>query len=102
MVLPYVLPLVNQARTLAQTLVGNPTPVLLPAMPIVVKTPACPLVVAPPGVEARGAWRMDREDESGCRALFVDESGGVLGFALSRDECSARHSLAAILPPVFY
>ena len=46
--LPYVMPIMQQARALAATLAGTPTPVLYPAMPVIVKTPACPTVVCPP------------------------------------------------------
>ena len=48
-VLPFVQPLLQQARALAATLAGTPTPVSYPAMPVVVKTPVLPLTVAPPG-----------------------------------------------------
>ncbi|MEC7120408.1 MAG: FAD-dependent oxidoreductase, partial [Pseudomonadota bacterium] len=40
--LPYVMPLMQQARALAKTLAGEPTPVHYPAMPVAVKTPAAP------------------------------------------------------------
>jgi rubredoxin-NAD+ reductase len=40
LVLPFVMPLMQAARALAQTLTGHPTPVYYPTMPIVVKTPA--------------------------------------------------------------
>ncbi|MGE5491140.1 MAG: NAD(P)/FAD-dependent oxidoreductase, partial [Actinomycetota bacterium] len=43
--LPFVLPLMQQARALARTLAGVPTEVAYPVMPVVVKTPACPTVV---------------------------------------------------------
>src|SRR5512143_190649 len=46
--LPYVQPLMVQARALAATLTGNPTPVAYPAMPVIVKTPAHPVAALPP------------------------------------------------------
>lgn len=48
--MPYVMPLMNQAKALAKTLSNSqhlPTAVTYPAMPVAVKTPSCPLVVLP-------------------------------------------------------
>ena len=39
---PYVLPIMHAARALARTLVGQPTRVAFPVMPITVKSPASP------------------------------------------------------------
>ena len=50
--LPYVMPIMQQARALAATLAGTPTAVIYPAMPVIVKTPACPTVVCPPPTDA--------------------------------------------------
>jgi len=81
-VLPYVQPLLVQARALAATLTGTPTAVAYPPMPVVVKTPACPLAVLPPPPGAAGTWTMD-EDRDGMEAGFRNETGQLLGFALT-------------------
>jgi rubredoxin-NAD+ reductase len=44
-VMPYVMPLMTAARAMAKTLLGTPTPIVFPAMPVRIKTPACPLTV---------------------------------------------------------
>ncbi|RYZ86996.1 MAG: FAD-dependent oxidoreductase, partial [Moraxellaceae bacterium] len=54
--LPYVMPLMQQARALAKTLTGTPTAVHYPAMPVAVKTPAAPLTVLPAPVDAAVTW----------------------------------------------
>lgn len=48
--MPYVMPLMNQAKALAKTLADSnvpPTKVSYPAMPVAIKTPSLPLVVLP-------------------------------------------------------
>lgn len=98
--LPYVLPIMQQARALAATLTGTPTRVELPAMPVVVKTPACPLVVCPPAPGAVGAWSSERDDSAGAVYLFFGEAGHLLGFALAGDSCNQRRQFAARVPPL--
>lgn len=99
--LPYVLPLMAQARALAATLAGKPTPVSYPAMPVVVKTPAWPTVVCPPPAEAQGQWQVSETDEA-VEARFVgtaaDGSDVLLGFALQGKAVSQRQALAAQVP----
>lgn len=96
--LPYVLPLMQQARALAATLSGTPTPLVLPALPVVVKTPACPLVACPPSADAPGAWIQERDDAAGAIYHYVGADGGLLGFALAGDACGSRRQLAARVP----
>lgn len=95
--LPFVLPLMQQARALAATLAGTPTPVLYPAMPVIVKTPACPTVVCPPPPGAAGHWDVELA-ETACVARFVDPHGSLLGFALLGTATTQRQALAAQVP----
>ena len=101
LVLPFVLPLMNAARTLAKTLTGNVTQISYPAMPVVVKTPAHPVVVSPPAPDASGDWEIDLE-ESGARALFRAANGSLLGFVLTGDKVSEKQALAKELPVVLH
>ncbi|MDX5363564.1 MAG: FAD-dependent oxidoreductase [Pseudazoarcus pumilus] len=98
--LPFVMPLMHQARALAATLAGTPTAVQYPAMPVLVKTPACPTVVCPPPAGAAGDWRVERDDEGVC-ALFEDSAGELLGFALLGKATARRQELAARVPRPF-
>jgi rubredoxin-NAD+ reductase len=91
--LPYVQPLMVQARALAATLTGTPTPVVYPAMPVMVKTPAHPVAVLPPRIGAAGGWKVECSD-SGICALHLDASGRMQGFALTGSETSKRNTLA--------
>ena len=95
--LPYVAPILQQARALAATLSGNATPVVYPAMPVVVKTPACPTVVCPPPPSANGDWSV-QESEDSVDARFTDTDGSLRGFALLGAAITQRQKLAAQVP----
>ncbi len=95
--LPYVMPIMQQARALAATLAGTPTPVLYPAMPVLVKTPACPTVVCPPPLDASGAWSVTLTDDA-CDARFLSGDGQLLGFALLGTATTQRQALVAQVP----
>ncbi|WP_035051946.1 NAD(P)/FAD-dependent oxidoreductase [Andreprevotia chitinilytica] len=95
--LPFVLPIMQQVRTLAATLAGTPTPVKYPAMPVVVKTPACPTVVAPALTGMAGEWQVNT-DETGVEAKFIAADGSLLGFALLGEASKQRQTLAPQLP----
>jgi rubredoxin-NAD+ reductase len=90
--LPYVQPLMVQARALAATLAGTPTPVVYPAMPVMVKTPAHPVAVLPPRLGAAGGWKVECGDTGIC-ALHVDDAGGLQGFVLTGSETGRRNTL---------
>ncbi len=90
--LPYVQPLMVQARALAATLTGTPTEVVYPAMPVMVKTPAHPVAVLPPKPGAAGGWKVDCGDAGIC-ALHLDDSGRLQGFALTGSETGRRNAL---------
>ncbi|MDP2639095.1 MAG: FAD-dependent oxidoreductase [Betaproteobacteria bacterium] len=96
--LPYVLPIMQAARALAKTLTGTATPVVYPAMPVVVKTPAMPVVVCPPPA-LPGSWKL-QQDASGIEARFEDESGKLLGFALVGAATARKQALTRLTPPV--
>jgi rubredoxin-NAD+ reductase len=99
--LPYVLPLMQQARALAATLAGKPTSVSYPAMPVVVKTPAWPTVVCPPPAKAHGQWQVTATDEAvEARFFSADNPEQLLGFALQGKAVTQRQALAALVPPV--
>ena len=95
--MPFVMPLMQQARALAATLAGTPTPVKYPAMPVVVKTPAWPTVVCPPAANAVGAWAV-QADADALDARFIGTDGRLLGFALMGTATSQRQALAVQVP----
>jgi rubredoxin-NAD+ reductase len=97
--LPFVLPIMHQARALARTLTGTPTTLCYPAMPVVVKTPACPTVVCPPAPGAEGTWQCQSVTD-GLEARFLGPAGELLGFALLGSATAQTKALAAQLPVV--
>lgn len=98
-VLPFVMPITHAARALAATLAGNPTQVRYPAMPVIVKTPACPAVVSPPDFNIKGEWHVEA-DQNGVKALYRDETGRLLGYALLGAATQEKNNLTPQLPPV--
>jgi len=95
--LPFVAPLLAQARALAATLLGEPTPLHLAAMPVVVKTPALPLVVCPPKPGLAGDWQLEM-DGNDAQAIFIAEDGSEAGFALAGGKTKLQRELAKRMP----
>jgi rubredoxin---NAD+ reductase len=91
-VLPYVMPLMHQARALAATLAGTPTEVRYPSMPVSVKTPCAPVVVVAPPADAIGEWVVDLRDD-GAEATFVGADGRLAGFALLGAATGSRSAM---------
>lgn len=79
--LPYVMPIMQQARALAKTLNGETTAVHYPAMPVAVKTPAAPLTVLPTPANIDVTWDTE-EFEDGMIAKATDTEGTLRGFVL--------------------
>ncbi|BAN51282.1 NAD(P)/FAD-dependent oxidoreductase [Metapseudomonas resinovorans] len=95
----YVMPLMACARSLAQTLAGNPTAVNYGPMPVTVKTPACPLVVSPPPRGMEGEWTVEGAG-SDIKALYRDAAGSLLGYALTGAAVQEKLALNRELPPL--
>ena len=100
LVLPFVLPIMQQARALAATLAGTPTRLNYPAMPVVVKTPACPTVICPPAPDAAGNWQIRGGGDAGAgiEAQFLAPDESLLGFALLGAATARKQALAAHAP----
>ena len=81
LLLPYVMPIMQQARALAKTLSGQSTAVHYPAMPVAVKTPAAPLTVLPVPMGVDANWE-NEEFEDGMLSKATDADGTLRGFVL--------------------
>ncbi len=97
LVLPYIMPIMQAARALAPTLLGQETLLTYPAMPVMVKTPALPTIVSPPPNGANGQWAVSSAD-GGVQALFKSPDGKLLGFALLGPATAQRAALTKELP----
>jgi rubredoxin-NAD+ reductase len=95
--LPFIAPLLAQARELAAILDGEDRSLQLPALPVVVKTPLLPLVVCPPPPGLTGTWRVEPQPH-GARALFLSTDGAEVGFALAGKATSQQRALAQRMP----
>lgn len=96
--LPYVMPLMQQARALAKTLTGDTTHVHYPAMPVAVKTPAAPLTVLPAPTNVDINWETEEFDD-GMLAKAYDSEGTLRGFVLlGATAGKQRLTLAKLVP----
>lgn len=96
--LPYVMPIMQQARALAKTLSGETTAVHYPAMPVAVKTPAAPLTVLPAPMNVDVNWETE-EFEDGMLAKAFDTEGTLRGFVLLGATASKqRLTLTKLVP----
>lgn len=96
-VLPYIAPILNCAKALAKTLAGELTPVLYPAMPVIVKTPAHPIAVCPPPKGMPGEWLVETKGED-TYALFYNQNKELAGFVLTNNAVKERVNYAKQLP----
>lgn len=92
--MPYVMPLMNQAKALAKTLSNPtepPTAVHYPAMPIAIKTPACPLVVLPVPAEfgETTVWQ-EQPTEDGAIFTAYNNHQQLIGFVLVGKEAGKQ------------
>lgn len=98
MLLPYVMPIMQQARALAKTLAGEHTHVHYPAMPVAVKTPAAPLTVLPVPPQVEVNWETEHF-EDGMLSKAVDSSGTLRGFVLlGATAAKQRLTLTKLVP----
>lgn len=79
--LPYLAPINQGIAALSKTLLGRPTAVSYPLMPVTVKTPAAPLCLLPPAVGVAGEWRCTPTAD-GLSAGYYDAEGALCGFVL--------------------
>lgn len=95
-ILPYIAPIMQSAKTLAQTLAGHETALSLPAMAVVIKTSCYPLVVCKPPFALDATWEFEQQDNT-LRAYLKDSVGKLHGFILTKDAVKERLSLASSL-----
>jgi rubredoxin-NAD+ reductase len=98
-VLVYVAPLMQAAKALGKTLAGEPTEVSYPAMPVTIKTPFCPVVVAPVAPGTAGEWTIEADGHN-VKAQFRDNTGKLLGFALTGEAIKDKTVLQKELPAI--
>jgi rubredoxin---NAD+ reductase len=95
--LPYIQPVLAQARCLAEVLAGNPAQLTMKAMPVLVKTTSLPLVVCPPPPGAPGEWVVQGEGGD-LEALFNSPAGDCIGFALTGAAVKQQQRLVQAMP----
>jgi nitric oxide reductase FlRd-NAD(+) reductase len=96
-VLPFLQPIQISAMYLAKNLLGNNTPLKLPAMLVKVKTPELPLHLAGETQRQDLHWHMAIEPQ-GMVAKGVDGDGELRAFVVSEDRMKEAFSLLKSLP----
>ena len=81
--LPYILPLMSQAKALAKTLAGNPSPFTTAPYPITIKTPNLPIVSMPPSDTENGSWMIEKAENQNLATAYRNSNGQLKGFACS-------------------
>ena len=99
LVLPYVMPIMQAARALAPSLLGQEATLTYPAMPVMVKTPALPTIASPPAKTSQGNWKIN-QIEGGLDARFESADGKLLGFVLLGAATAQRGALTKELPAI--
>ncbi|MDQ8934647.1 NAD(P)/FAD-dependent oxidoreductase [Acinetobacter rudis] len=98
LVLPYVMPLMQQARALAKTLNHQNTAIHYPAMPVAVKTPAAPLTVLPAPLNIELDWQTE-SFEDGMLSKAIDTAGTLRAFVLlGATAAKQRLALTKLVP----
>lgn len=78
---PYIAPINQAIPSMVRSLLGEVTPVILSATPVIVKTPLMPLSVFPVSTPAYGEWIIEQQGEDMTAAFYTPE-GVMTGFAL--------------------
>jgi rubredoxin-NAD+ reductase len=89
--MPYLAPINQGIEALARTLLGQPTIVRYPLMPVTVKTPAAPLCLLAAPANCSGQWQIESTAD-GLSAAFHDDTGTLRGFALLGRQAQQQRS----------
>ena len=94
--LQFVMPLMHQSRSLGPTLTGTPTPLVYPCMPVSVKASCGVTVVIP---QESGTWQVEGTSPD-FKAICTNESGDVVGWALTGSRTTERRDLSGLVPGI--
>lgn len=89
--LPYLAPINQGIAALSKTLLGQPSEVSYPLMPVTVKTPVAPLCLLPPAADVAGEWRCTATAD-GLSAGYYDAAGNLRGFVLLGRQAQAQRN----------
>lgn len=98
--LPYVTPLIAEAKVLASVLLGQPAELQMNRPLVHVKCPLHPVVACPPLRPVKGEWEFEI-DSRGAAAFLRSDSGVLEAFALTRERVQDRFALLASMHPVW-
>ncbi|MGS0680383.1 NADH:flavorubredoxin reductase NorW [Shewanella sp. 125m-7] len=91
-VLAYLQPALLSANALAKTLLGQATPLVLPAMLVKVKTPHYPIQLSGNAVKDVSRWQLD-VDANGCSVKAFNTNGELQGFVVAKEHMASAFTL---------
>lgn len=94
--LPYVAPLMQEAKALGKTLTGEKTQVHFPIMPMSVKTTVYPITKYCPPSLTNPEWLIEYSPE-GIRAKVFDTQSNLAGFILTKETVKERATMVSLL-----
>ena len=94
--LPYLQPIALSAKAMAKTLTGNPTDVVLPAMPVIIKTPVMPIQLSGETSGAHLNWLVEQTDNGMIAKAYVNEEK-MVGYVVTDKQIAQGFSLLAQL-----
>jgi rubredoxin---NAD+ reductase len=86
----YVTPIMAAARGIAPSVLGTATEIRFPPLAVQVKTTLYPINLLPPTRDCVGEWHVTESDADGEKHLFIDDSGIVRGYVLTRKKTEQR------------
>jgi len=86
--LPFIAPATLAAKSLAKTLTGNKTKLVLTPQPVGIKIANCPTLICPPHTK-EGSWHVNGVDQD-LEAAFFNNKKELCGFALSGEKISLK------------
>jgi len=91
-ILPYIAPIMHCSKAVAASLLGELTPAVFPAMPVVIKTSAYPVVVCCPRNMSHTVWVIKKNNHD-FRAELRNKDHQLVGFILTGEFTKERAEL---------
>lgn len=95
----YVAPIKKQVAALAQTLLGKPTTISYPPMPVGLKTPTLPCSIIPVRIYQPGKWEDIQVEQDTYVSVYRDQKQQVHGVVLIGKAVASRDEWIAKMPP---
>ena len=94
----FIMPIMQQAKALGQTLAGSRTAIQYPVMPIIAKTPCCPIrIVLANDLIGDLQWQNIAQDGINTEVNLCDKNNKLYGYALTGEYINKHAELVNLL-----